>query len=159
MRPSFYYWWKCAQARAEREGESVPAAPHFGGGERRRPKEHQWHASGRDFGVRRPLRFMAHRLDLDDEQVQELARILNTLKTERAQREVDNQRALSDIADVLGDATFNADKAEQAIKSRIAATERLERAVLAAIRDTHALLDEEQRGRLAYMLRSGQLSI
>src|SRR5207244_3357986 len=44
------------------------------------------------FGVRRPLRFLAHKLDLDDRQVAALARILDALKTERAQAEVDRRR-------------------------------------------------------------------
>ena len=34
--------------------------------------------------MRRPLRFLAHKLDLDEKQVTELARILDELKIERA---------------------------------------------------------------------------
>src|SRR5262249_58146174 len=56
---------------------------------------------GAGFGVRRPLRFLAHRLRLDDKQVAELARILDELKTERAQAEVDRRRTLSAFADAL----------------------------------------------------------
>ncbi len=37
---------------------------------------------GGGFGVRRPLRFMAHKLDLNEKQITELARILDELKTE-----------------------------------------------------------------------------
>ena len=37
------------------------------------------------FGVRRPLRFLAYKLQLDPRQVGELAAILNELKTERVQ--------------------------------------------------------------------------
>ena len=44
------------------------------------------------FGVRRPLRFLAWRLQLDDAQVTTLAAILNELKTERAQAAVDDRR-------------------------------------------------------------------
>src|SRR3954465_2099727 len=44
---------------------------------------------GGGFGVRRPLRFLAYKLELDERQVAELARILSELKTERAQAEVD----------------------------------------------------------------------
>ena len=40
---------------------------------------------GGGFGIRRPLRFLAHKLDLDAGQVAALARILDELKTERAQ--------------------------------------------------------------------------
>jgi hypothetical protein len=37
------------------------------------------------FGVRRPLRFLAHRLELDEKQVAALAKVLDDLKIERAQ--------------------------------------------------------------------------
>src|SRR5262245_16435497 len=53
------------------------------------------------FGVRRPLRLLAYKLDLDAEQVSELARILNELKTERAQAEVDDRRTVATFADAL----------------------------------------------------------
>ena len=42
--------------------------------------------------MRRPLRFLAHKLDLDQKQIAELARILDELKIERAQADVDNLR-------------------------------------------------------------------
>ena len=51
---------------------------------------------GGGFGVRRPLRFLAHKLDLDNDQVVQLARILDELKIERAQAAVDDRRALAD---------------------------------------------------------------
>ena len=57
---------------------------------------------GGGFGVRRPLRFLAHKLDLDEKQVVLLARILDELKTERAQVAVDDRRTLADFADALG---------------------------------------------------------
>ena len=37
--------------------------------------------AGGGFGVRRPLRFLAHKLELDEKQVVQLARILDELKT------------------------------------------------------------------------------
>ena len=60
------------------------------------------------FGVRRPLRFLAHKLDLDEKQITELARILDELKTERAQAAVDDRRALADFADSLAGEAFDA---------------------------------------------------
>src|SRR5579871_5676656 len=57
---------------------------------------------GGGFGVRRPLRFLAHKLELDEKQIVQLARILDALKTERAQAAVDDRRALADFADALG---------------------------------------------------------
>jgi hypothetical protein len=54
---------------------------------------------GGRFGVRRPLRFLAYKLELDDAQIGELAKILDDLKTERAQAAVDDRRALSAFAE------------------------------------------------------------
>src|SRR5688572_7418752 len=62
---------------------------------------------GGGFGVRRPLRFLAHKLELDDKQVAQLARILDELKTERAQVAVDDRRTLSDFADALAGEQFD----------------------------------------------------
>src|SRR5437868_3961093 len=65
---------------------------------------------GGSFGVRRPLRFLTHKLDLDDRQIAELARILDELKTERAQAEVDRRRSLTAFADALTGDAFDAGK-------------------------------------------------
>ena len=45
---------------------------------------------GGGFGVRRPLRFLAFKLGLDEAQVTGLAGILDELKTERAQAAVES---------------------------------------------------------------------
>ncbi|MEL7370418.1 MAG: Spy/CpxP family protein refolding chaperone [Myxococcota bacterium] len=111
------------------------------------------------FGVRRPLRFMAHKLDLDESQVRVLARILDELKTERAQARVDEQRTISGFAEAMDSETFDAECADQAAQRRVETAERLKAAVLKALKETHAMLDERQRSRLAYMLRSGVLTI
>jgi Spy/CpxP family protein refolding chaperone len=111
------------------------------------------------FGVRRPLRYMAHKLDLDDAQVQQLARILNDLKTERAQAAVFHQRTVSAFADALTSAEFDEAKATEGLDLRIEAAQRLREAVRKALRDTHAMLSPEQRERLAFLLRSGALTI
>jgi Spy/CpxP family protein refolding chaperone len=109
------------------------------------------------FGVRRPLRFLAHRLDLTDTQVAALARVLDELKTERAQAAVDGRRALAELADAVGADTFDAAKAQTAGDRRVKSAERLRDAVLTALREIHALLNPEQRGRLAYLIRAGAL--
>ena len=54
---------------------------------------------------------------------------------------------------------FDADAAGEALQLRVAAAERLKEQVLETLRKTHEMLDPEQRKRLAYLLRSGQLSI
>jgi Spy/CpxP family protein refolding chaperone len=102
---------------------------------------------------------MAHRLDLDDEQIDTLAGILNVLKTERAQARLDEQRSIAGIADAVEGEDFDAEAAAEALSLRVVAAERLKEEVLTTLHKTHEMLDPEQRKRLAYLLRSGQLTI
>jgi Spy/CpxP family protein refolding chaperone len=111
------------------------------------------------FGVRRPLRFLAHQLDLDERQVGELARILDELKTERAQAEVDRRRTVAAFADALTGDTFDANKAAEGGELRVKSAERLRAAVIQALQRIHAVLNPEQRGRLAYLIRTGTLAL
>jgi Spy/CpxP family protein refolding chaperone len=111
------------------------------------------------FGVRRPLRFLAHKLDLDEQQTVQLARILDELKTERAQAEVDDRRSMADFADALAGEAFDAVKAASAGDRRTTTATRLRDAVVRALQQIHALLNPEQRGRFAYLIRAGVLSL
>lgn len=157
MHPGFYHRWKRSQE--DRDGEERASACGRVGW-RRHGQSHgrsAYQASG--FGVRRPLRHMAHKLDLDDEQIDTLAGILNVLKTERAQARLDEQRSIAGIADAVEVDDFNEAAAAEALSARVEAAERLKEEVLTTLRKTHAMLDPEQRKRLAYLLRSGQLTI
>jgi Spy/CpxP family protein refolding chaperone len=109
--------------------------------------------------VRRPLRFLAHKLELDEEQVTRLAAILSTLKTERAQAEVDQRRRTSALASVFEAAEFDAAKVDAAEREQALSAERLQQAVKSALSEIHALLDAEQRKKLAYLLRTGVLTV
>lgn len=111
------------------------------------------------FGVRRPLRFLADRLGLDERQMATLARILDDLKTERAQAEVDRRRTLAAFADALGPDAFDAAKAAEAGELRVASAGRVREAVIKALRDIHAVLNPDQRQRLAYFIRTGTLTV
>lgn len=111
------------------------------------------------FGVRRPLRFLAHKLDLDDKQVTALARILDELKTERAQAAVDDRRSLAEFADAVSGEGFDAAKATGAGERRVQTAAKLRDAVVKALGDIHALLNPDQRERLSYLLRTGVLSV
>jgi hypothetical protein len=91
--------------------------------------------------------------------VTELAAILDELKTERAQAEVDRRRTLSGFADAVGGAAFDETKAGEAAALRVASAERLRDAVTRALRRIHALLDDDQRSRLAYLIRTGALTL
>ena len=114
-------------------------------------------AEGAGFGVRRPLRFLAWRLQLNEAQVTELARILNELKTERAQAEVDERRALTAFADSIGGEAFGEAQVKAAAAERVKSAERVQAQVVKSLGAIHALLEPEQRSRLAYLIRTGAL--
>lgn len=114
---------------------------------------------GNWFGVRRPLRFLAYKLELDERQVTELAMILDTLKTERAQGEVDLRRTTAAYADLLAQDTFDDGGAARVVSERVESARRLQTAVQSALAKIHALLVPEQRKRLTYLLRTGALRL
>jgi Spy/CpxP family protein refolding chaperone len=114
---------------------------------------------GGSFGVRRPLRFLAHKLDLDDKQVAELAAILSELKTERAQAAVDHRRSTAAFADRIADDTFDEAKVSEIAGSRVKTAEHLRGALVRALGKIHALLTPEQRQKLAYVIRTGALML
>ncbi len=114
---------------------------------------------GGSFGVRRPLRFLAHRLDLDEKQVAELAHVLSELKTERAQAAVDHRRTVSGFADVIAGEVFDEGKAGAVAAERVKSAEHLRDALVKALGRIHAMLKAEQRAKLAYLIRTGALSL
>ena len=172
MHPGMMYWWKARQAGGDGCGPSAGCGP--GGGESRGyggwrhhggEERHAGHGGDGDdfgsgaFGVRRPLRFLAYKLELDDRQVGELARILDELKTERAQAEVDRRRTMSAFADAVAGDAFDDAKAKDGADLRVASAQRLRDAVTKALGRIHGLLDKEQREQLAYLIRTGTLQL
>ena len=163
MHHKFKSWWRAKRAFAKCGG--------FGAWARCGPKGHGWGddsgdegheegmGGGGGFGVRRPLRFLAHKLGLDENQIATLARILDELKTERAQAEVDRRRTVAAFADALAGDTFDAAKAGEGGSLRVRSAERLRDAVLKALQQIHAVLNADQRTRLAYLIRTGALAI
>ena len=156
MYPGFISHWKrqrCGESRVgmggrweyrAARGEEEPGESGFGGG---------------SFGVRRPLRFLAYKLQLEEPQVAELARILDEIKTERAQAAVDHRRALSAFAEAIEGEKFDEARAGAGAAIRLQSAERLRGAVVTALGRLHKLLDPQQRARLAYLIRTGTLSI
>lgn len=114
---------------------------------------------GGPFGVRRPLRFLAHKLELDENQVAELARILGELKTERAQAAVDDRRTIAEFADAIAGESFDSAKATAAGQRRIDSAGKLRDTLVRSLGQLHALLRPEQRARLAYLIRAGVLGL
>jgi Spy/CpxP family protein refolding chaperone len=176
MHPGFAHFWEHARRRAHGHAhdhcgpfgeEGVHAGPGgFGGGPPWGRHFGHGHGGGDGddfgggaFGVRRPLRFLAHKLDLRDEQVAELARILDDLKIERAQGAVDHRRTTATFADAVSSESFDESKVKEAADVRVKNAERLRDAVVKALGRIHALLDAEQRQQLGYLLRTGALAI
>jgi len=155
MHPMFWHARRSASC-----GEGASFGSHGGG--RRHGGRHG--GDGDDlgdggFGVRRPLRFLAYKLELEEEQVTELAAILADLKTERAQSAVDERRSTSALADVIAAEAFDEAKAKSVTGDRVRSTERVEEAVAKALGRIHKLLKPEQRATFAYLLRTGALSM
>jgi Spy/CpxP family protein refolding chaperone len=168
MHPAVMSWWKARRAGGcgdqWAEASCAPTGGGFarhwrGGGDERLASggDGDGELGGGAFGVRRPLRFLAYKLELDERQVGELARILDELKTERAQAEVDRRRTMSAFADAVGGEVFDETKATDGAALRVASAERLREAVTKALRRIHGLLDNDQRERLAYLIRTGTL--
>jgi Spy/CpxP family protein refolding chaperone len=134
-------------------GERWHAGPWHGHG------PHGGDEPGAAFGVRRPLRFLSHKLDLTEEQVGQLAAILDRLKTERAQADVDYRRRTASLAEAFEAGAFDGGKVDVAHTEQAKSAERLRGTVKSALEQMHALLTDEQRKKFAYLLRAGVLSI
>jgi len=111
------------------------------------------------FGVKRPLRFLAYKLNLTEPQITELAAILDELKTERAQAAVDDRRTSSSFADAMAGKAFDQNKATEGATLREKSAERLAAAVVKALGRIHRLLTPEQRERFAYLIRTGTVQL
>jgi Spy/CpxP family protein refolding chaperone len=168
MHPAFYWWYKHARRHGRDDcGASAECGPggwgsggHDGdGGDPLRFRRHGHGHESDGFGVRRPLRFLANKLDLSEPQIAELARILDELKTERAQSDVDNRRTIAAFAEAVEGATFGEARAKDGGEQRVASAARLRDAVVKALSQIHATLDDEQRKRLAYLIRTGVLTL
>lgn len=112
---------------------------------------------GGDFGVRRPLRLLTYKLGLNEAQVAEMARVLDELKTERAQAAVDDRRTLTSFADSIGGDAFDEALARKGADLRRSGGERLSDAVVKALGRIHKILEPAQREKFAYLIRTGVL--
>jgi|GEM_PF-1854599 len=130
------------------------------GPQHRHHRRHRHHdEGGQGFGVRRPLRFMARQLELNEEQTAELASILDEIRHERAQVALDTQRTQGGFADAFGTGELDGEALRKLAHQRVKSQERLAEATVRCLERTHAILDEGQRKTLTMLLRSGALSI
>jgi Spy/CpxP family protein refolding chaperone len=158
MHHVHWSWRRARRAFGKCGGFNVREECNPGGRSWGGPEEEGFGGGG-GFGIRRPLRFLAYKLGLDENQVAVLARILDELKTERAQGEVDRRRTVAAFADAVAGDPFDVAKAAEGGDLRVKSAERLRDAVLKALQQIHAVLNPDQRVRLAYLIRTGTLAI
>ena len=94
---------------------------------------------------------------MNEKQTTELAKVLAELKTERAQADVEARRAASALADLASAAEF--DMAKAAADLKVKSAEKVGSALVGALARLHALLDPDQRERLAYVVRTGVVQL
>lgn len=152
MHPGFLHWRRARGCAHHGVQASLDGGFHAAG-------RHHGHGHGPALGVRRPLRVMSHELDLDDEQVESLARIIDELKNQREQAALDERKSVGALADGLLEGEYDRAKITEALNLRVQSAERLRDAIAEALASTHGLLRPEQRKKLAYLLRSGQITI
>ena len=112
---------------------------------------------GASFGVRRPLRYLVHQLDLDEGQIRKLATVLDRLKVEREQVRLDDKRIHAKLADLVTVEGVTVDQLQEALAARVASAERMQLESAQALREISQALDPDQRERFADLIRSGSL--
>ena len=125
----------------------------------RNSMESRWHRGGASFGVRRPLRYLSHRLDLDESQVRRMASVLNQLKTEREQATLDEKRTVANLAGLLTEGTPTLEDCKAQLAGRVSAAEHMQNETAKAVVAISELLDEDQRGEFIDLLLTGEFTL
>jgi Spy/CpxP family protein refolding chaperone len=124
-------------------------------------QESRWHhnSGGSGFGVRRPLRYLSHHLDLDESQVRRLATVLNSLKTEREQVELDEKRTVAAMANLLESGTPTLDEVREVLDVRVKSAELLKEETAKSLVSISDFLDEDQRQEFIKLLLTNSFSL
>lgn len=123
--------------------------------------ESRWHHRGgsRSFGVRRPLRYLAHHLDLDESQTRRMATVLNSLKTEREQAELDEKRTTAAMAALLESGTPTLAEVREVLSARTQSTEQLNEETAKGLVAISDFLDQDQREEFINLLLTGVVTL
>jgi hypothetical protein len=120
----------------------------------------RWHGHrGASFGVRRPLRYLAHNLDLDEHQVRRMATVLNQLKTEREQAALDEKRTIAGLAALMETGTPTLEDCRTELAGRTRATEQLNEETAKSIVAICELLDDDQRAEFVNLMLTGDFTL
>ncbi len=152
----------CGNTEASRHGRSSAFGEHRRGRYGSLAMEsrgHHRHSSAANFGVRRPLRYLSYQLDLDEAQARKVASILNRLKTEQEQAALDHKRTVAAVADLIAGAEPLEQELTIALAPRKQSEDRMQQEVRSAIQALHAVLDQDQRERLADLMLAGSFTL
>lgn len=136
------------------------AFAYAGHSSRKNAYQSQWHhRRGAGFGVRRPLRYLAHRLDLDDSQMRRMASVLNQLKNEREQAQLDDKRSVTALAELLAEGTPTLEEVREVLAPRVSGAERLNDETARALIAISEFLDEDQRDEFINLMLTGAFTL
>ncbi len=131
---------------------------NYSPGHRHEARAHGFGRGG-NFGVRRPLRYLRYHLDLDDSQSRRIAAVLNRIKLEREQAEIDEKRTLQALAGLLSADEMNSAEVKAALSPRVKSAERMQNEIAQAVQEICAALDPDQRAQFADLVASGVISL
>lgn len=117
------------------------------------------HSRGGDFGVRRPLRYLRYHLDLDESQSRRMAAVLNRLKLDREQAQLDEKRSVQAVAALLVEQDLQVEELKVALSQRVKSAEHLQNEVARALVEVRELLDQDQCAQFADLLATGAITL
>lgn len=149
-----FYSWHCypVHACSVRSRSSDRHAPYS-------TRQHGSSRRGGGFGVRRPLRYLRYQLDLDESQTRRLAAVLNRLKLERDQGQIDEARSTQALADLVMHEKVLPEEVKAALAPRLKTAERLQAEIALSLAEICEILDADQRDVFADLLRDGAISL
>ena len=106
------------------------------------------------FHVKRPLRFLIHKLELTEDQIMVVADVLSDFKIEQDLADVERRRAKKVLVSALNADEFDRERAAEGVDQQVDAHRRLREAFVDALERVHATLTPPQREKLAFLLGS-----
>ena len=111
------------------------------------------------FSVKRPLRFLIHKLGLDQEQIMAVADALSDFRMEKDLADVDRRRAKKVLVGALKGEEFDEEVAAEGVKAQVEANQRLQEAFVDSLKRVHGVLTTDQREKLAFLLGSLDIEV
>jgi Spy/CpxP family protein refolding chaperone len=106
------------------------------------------------FAVKRPLRFLIHKLDLTEEQTMVVADVISDFRIERDQADVDRRRAKKALVRAFDEDEFDDEIARDALEQQLQAQRAVSDSFLQSLQRIHAVLEPAQRTKLGFLLGS-----